>query len=245
MSLESSPDFHSATSISFPKFGIILLLSALAWISTGCAGVSSSTSRQSSSSNGSSVKINLSPSTTTVSSGATQQFVATLTSTSNTAVSWSASAGTITNSGLFTAPSVASPTKVVITATNAVDQNAAASLRSTVVDSPSGQGSLPNYSYGSASAIAEVTVVPLSKLTISNQSLAGGTSGVPYSASLTATGGSAPYQWQISQGALPPGLSLDKNSGAISGITSQTGTFSFTTSVTLSLIHISEPTRPY
>jgi len=113
-----------------------------------------------------------------------------------------------------------------------VDQNAAASLRSTVVDSPSGQGSLPNYSYGSASAIAEVTVVPLSKLTISNQSLAGGTSGVPYSASLTATGGSAPYQWQISQGALPPGLSLDKNSGAISGITSQTGTFSFTTSVT-------------
>src|ERR1700689_4969962 len=51
------------------------------------------------------IVVNLSPVAVTVSPGAKQQFSATLTSTSNTAVTWQASAGTISSSGLFTAPS--------------------------------------------------------------------------------------------------------------------------------------------
>jgi len=80
-------------------------------------------------------------------------------------------------------------------------------------------------------ATSEVTIVPLNKLAITIRSLAEGEVGVHYNTSLTATGGSAPYQWQITSGSLPQGLSLDKSSGVISGVSSQAGTFSFTTSV--------------
>ena len=53
-----------------------------------------------------------------------------------------------------------------------------------------------------------------------------------YSTSLTASGGAAPYQWQINSGSLPTGLVLDKSSGLISGTTSQTGNFNLGLSVT-------------
>jgi hypothetical protein len=43
---------------------------------------------------------------------------------------------------------------------------------------------------------------------------------VPYSAALSATGGIPPYSWSVSRGTLPPGLTLDARSGAISGIPS-------------------------
>lgn len=47
-------------------------------------------------------------------------------------------------------------------------------------------------------------------------SLVGGIMGRPYSQTLWASGGVAPYSWTISAGALPPGLSLD-SLGVISG----------------------------
>jgi hypothetical protein len=40
-----------------------------------------------------------------------------------------------------------------------------------------------------------------------------------------------PYNWQVSGGALPEGLSLDQSSGTIAGTTSHAGNFSFTASV--------------
>jgi hypothetical protein len=80
--------------------------------------------------------------------------------------------------------------------------------------------------------MSQVTVLPLSKLLLTSNSLPDGTAGTPYSTALTATGGTAPYLWQITGGPLPQGLSLDKNNGLISGITAQAGTFSFTASVT-------------
>jgi len=152
------------------------------------------------------IAINVSPATATISSGGRQQFSAALTSTSNTAVTWQASLGAISSSGLFTAPSVAASTKVTVTATSVAD--------------------------GSSVATSQVTVLPLGKLVFTINSLPGGTAGTSYSTTLTATGGNAPYLWQITGGALPKGLSLDQNNGVISGITSQTGTFSFTASVT-------------
>jgi hypothetical protein len=66
---------------------------------------------------------------------------------------------------------------------------------------------------------------------ITTTSLAGGTVGQPYSASLTVTGGSAPYTWSISGGSLPAGLSLS-NAGTISGSPTSSGTFNFTVKVT-------------
>jgi len=62
------------------------------------------------------VQVSVSPSGTTVVSGGTQQFSASISGTSNTSVTWSASAGTITATGVFTAPAVTQNTIVYVTA---------------------------------------------------------------------------------------------------------------------------------
>src|ERR1022692_4566133 len=61
--------------------------------------------------------------------------------------------------------------------------------------------------------------------------LPSGVVGVPYSQTLSATGGIAPYIWFLSGGALPAGLALNNISGTISGTTHNSGTFQFTASV--------------
>src|SRR5208282_5080951 len=50
----------------------------------------------------------------------------------------------------------------------------------------------------------------------------------PYSATLSASGGTAPYTWSLTSGSLPAGLTLSGTAGLISGMPSQTGTSSFT-----------------
>ncbi len=57
------------------------------------------------------------------------------------------------------------------------------------------------------------------------------TVGTPYKASLLASGGTAPLQWQVTQGALPQGLTLDPSSGEISGEVLQTGRVDFEVTV--------------
>jgi hypothetical protein len=61
--------------------------------------------------------------------------------------------------------------------------------------------------------------------------LTSGTVRAAYSASLTATGGNAPYAWSVSSGTLPAGLTLAAT-GAISGTPSAVGSFSFMVSAT-------------
>ncbi len=69
--------------------------------------------------------------------------------------------------------------------------------------------------------------------TITNApTLPNGTQGVTYSSvTLTATGGTSPYTWSITAGALPAGLTLNGNSGIISGTPTATGTFNPTVQV--------------
>lgn len=52
-----------------------------------------------------------------------------------------------------------------------------------------------------------------------------------YSYRLRATGGNAPYQWSVVSGTLPGGLSLDEDSGLLSGIPNTTGNVVFTVQV--------------
>jgi hypothetical protein len=68
-------------------------------------------------------------------------------------------------------------------------------------------------------------------LAISTSSLPGGTVSTAYSASLAATGGAPPYAWSLVAGGLPPGLSLNGQTGAISGTPTVAGTFAFTVQV--------------
>jgi hypothetical protein len=96
------------------------------------------------------IAVTISPTTAQVEINQTQQFTGTVTGTSNTSINWSAGGtvggnstmGTISSSGLYTAPaSIPSPAQVTITATSAAD--------------------------GVTSASATVTVVPLISVTIS------------------------------------------------------------------------------
>ena len=63
-------------------------------------------------------------------------------------------------------------------------------------------------------------------LAITTTILPNGVTTVPYTATLTADGGSLPYTWSVA-GSLPSGLTLNSTSGVISGMPTATGTFSF------------------
>jgi len=55
----------------------------------------------------------------------------------------------------------------------------------------------------------------------------------PYSATLSAVGGTLPYTWSLTAGSsLPPGLSLDATAGVVSGTPTATGSASFNLTVT-------------
>jgi len=54
-------------------------------------------------------------------------------------------------------------------------------------------------------------------LSIATTTLPNGQVGTPYTATLAATGGKAPYSWTLMSGSLPDGLSLNSATGAITG----------------------------
>jgi len=71
-------------------------------------------------------------------------------------------------------------------------------------------------------------------VTITSTSLPTGTVGVPYSATLAATGGTAPYiNWTVASGSLPPGLNLNSSIGVISGTPSSSAGTPFSFSITV------------
>ncbi len=73
--------------------------------------------------------------------------------------------------------------------------------------------------------------VTVGALSITTTSLPGGNVGSSYSATLAASGGTAPYSWSLAPGSsLPPGLSLSTG-GLVSGTPSGTGTSTFTVQV--------------
>src|ERR1700682_1864179 len=74
----------------------------------------------------------------------------------------------------------------------------------------------------------ETTPTPLS-ITVS--SLPAATAQSAYSATLSATGATAPYKWSMASGTLPAGLAMSV-AGQISGTPTQAGIFSFTAQVT-------------
>jgi hypothetical protein len=78
------------------------------------------------------ITISISPTTATVASAGTQQFSAQITNTSNTAVTWSATSGSVSTTGLFTAPTVTATKTVTVTATSVADNTKSSSATVTV-----------------------------------------------------------------------------------------------------------------
>ena len=81
------------------------------------------------------VSVAVSPASTSISSGAARQFAATVRGTSNTAVHWTTTAGSISSNGFFNAPLVTSSTNVSVTATSAADPTQSTSALVTVIPS--------------------------------------------------------------------------------------------------------------
>lgn len=80
---------------------------------------------------------------------------------------------------------------------------------------------------GPYTAARPVTLtVTASTIAVTPASLAAGTRGTPYAASVAASGGVAPYSYAIASGALPAGLTLS-SAGQISGTPTVVGSFAF------------------
>jgi predicted RNA-binding protein with TRAM domain len=75
-------------------------------------------------------------------------------------------------------------------------------------------------------------VSPPAPPSITTTSLPDALAGAAYDQSIAETGGTMPYQWSITAGTLPLGLSLDVSDGAITGTPSTTGQDTFTVTLT-------------
>jgi len=82
-----------------------------------------------------------------------------------------------------------------------------------------------------ASATQSLSITITSPLIITTSLLPNGSVNVAYSTTLQASGGTGPYSWSISAGSLPGGLSLDANTGVISGTPTTSEKSSFTVQV--------------
>jgi hypothetical protein len=68
-------------------------------------------------------------------------------------------------------------------------------------------------------------------LVLTTTSVPSGAVGTTYSTTLVVTGGIAPYAWSITSGSLPAGLTLNAQTGVISGTPTAAGAFNFTAQV--------------
>ena len=152
--------------------------------------------------------IAVTPANPTIQTGATQQFTATGTYSDNSTqnitsqVTWVSSNTSVATINSAGLATGVSPGVPTISAT---------------------QGAV------TGSTTLNVQAAPLS---ITTTSLAGGTTGTAYSATLSANGGAPPYSWSIIVGVLPGGLTLNTSTGGITGTPTVGGTFNFTAMVT-------------
>ncbi len=164
------------------------------------------------------ISVTISPSATTIiDAGQTVKFTAIVLNDSDAkGVSWSCSdpGASGTPCGTFTAVTITSAT---YNAPALVAANASFTVTAT------------SLADGTKARSATVGVSPALQLTTT--SLAGATVNSAYSATLQASGGVEPLTWSLSSGSLPNGLTLQPNSGVLSGTPTAAGSFTFTAAV--------------
>ena len=162
--------------------------------------------------------IAVTPANPTINTGATQQFTATGTYSNG-------STQNITSQVTWTSSSTA------VATVNANGLATGASAGGTTITAA--------LSGVTGSTTLTVQAAPLA---ITTDSLPNGTLNVAYSATLAASGGTLPYTWSISDGALPGGLTLNASTGAITG-TPTTEAFNFTAQASDSSNPVQSPTK--
>ncbi len=150
---------------------------------------------------------------------------------------------TVSNTGstAFTTMAVSTASPFAISGfSGATRLNPGESLTFSVMFSPTSEGSVNGTLTISFDVLANKTVslsgrgtaLPASSLTITTSSLPGGTLNVPYSTTLTASGGVGPISWFIVSGFAAPELVLNLSTGVLSGIPVMGGDFNFFVQVT-------------
>ncbi len=91
----------------------------------------------------------------------------------------------------------------------------------TVTDSTGGTAATVTNNYTLTIAVPTLALTPAAG------ALPAGTGGVAYSQTFTASNGIAPYTYAVSAGALPPGLAFNTGTGALTGIPTAAGAFTF------------------
>ncbi len=97
-----------------------------------------------------------------------------------------------------------------------------------VVKASNSEGKI--YSDSMTLVVASSTPTPVAPIAVTTSSLANGTAGSAYSATLQASGGTSPYAWSLASGSLPAGLALSA-SGTINGTPTSSGASSFKVAV--------------
>jgi hypothetical protein len=150
--------------------------------------------------------------------------------TSGTAYSTSLSASGGTTPYTWTVNSGALPSGLTLSTAGTISGTPTASgsftFTAKVTDSttPTAQTATKSFSLTISAAVPT--------LQITTSTIAAGQVNVAYSTQFTATGGTTPYSWSLSSGALPAGMNLVASSGAFSGTPTTSGSFSFTVKVT-------------
>lgn len=161
------------------------------------------------------ISVSVSPSSAQTDQGVTLRIEATVANDpSNKGVVWSLSGpGSITSLGPTTVDYTAPARSNISTVQDAT-------VIATSVAAPT------------KTAPAQIQVNPLPEILTQSFIYPNGTTGVPYSQSLGESGGTPPFTWSVPVGAVPLGLSIDPNTGAVGGTPTGGGTWYFDLALT-------------
>jgi hypothetical protein len=162
-----------------------------------------------------------------VSPNATQSFTLTV-GTAPTITSASSTTFTVESAGSFTVTATGNPTPT-ISETGTLPSGVTFSGNE-LSGSPTQAGTFQIgfvANNGVSPQAVQYFTLTVTGLHITTATLPAGTLAVPYSATLKTTGGTGPYTWKVTSGALPAGLKLAASTGKISGKPTKKGKFTF------------------